>query len=340
MDDEIDTAVEGRPAIGFAAPTRGASPATLPAMIGRYHVLASIGRGGMAEVFLAELRGPRGFRRQVAIKQLHPSLADDPDSVARFVREATIATRLVHPAICQGYELDEDERGCFIVMEHLEGVTLAVALKVLARSRWLLPLPIVLRVIRSLGGGLHAAHELCDPDGAPLGLVHRDVTPSNIVLTSAGQVKLLDFGVAKTHHIDTQAGVVRGKPGYMSPEQIRGRQLDRRSDVFSLGIVLYETLTGTRLYARARSPETIHTLPDEHVPDPRAQRPDLPAAAVAVLDQALAHDLDERYPSAAALASALTAALAPATVAAADWVASMVTAIRDRQGETTPTAPS
>jgi serine/threonine-protein kinase len=339
MDDEIDTAVDGgRPAAPrmFVAPPSGA----IPRRIGRYHVLGSIGRGGMAEVFLAELRGPRGFRRQVAIKRLYPALADDPDSVARFVREATIATRLVHPAICHVYELDEDETGCFMVMEHLEGVTLAAALKVLSRQRWLLPVPIVLRVMRSLCGGLHAAHDLRDPDGAPLGLVHRDVTPSNIVLTSAGQVKLLDFGVAKTLHISTQAGVVRGKPGYMSPEQILGRSLDRRSDVFSLGVVLYEALTGTRLYARARTADSVRTLPEEHVPDPRAHRPDLPSAAVAVIDQALAHDLDERFPTAASLSTALATALAPSTVASAEWVASMVVAIRDRLGETTPSSVS
>lgn len=344
MEDEIDTAVD----VAGRAPPRAAlgtrpPPSPLPARIGRYHVLASLGRGGMAEVFLAELHGPQGFRRQVAIKRLYPALADDPDSVARFVREATIATRLVHPSICHVYELDEDDTGCFMVMEHLDGITLSVALKVLARSRWLLPVPIVLRIMRSLCGGLHAAHELRDPDGTPLGLVHRDVTPSNVVLTASGQVKLLDFGVAKTHHISTQVGVVRGKPGYMSPEQVIGRSLDRRSDIYSLGVVLYEAITGTRLFARARTTDAAHQVPDERVPDPRARRPDLPSAAVAVIDQALSHDRDERFPTAAVMASALTAALAPSQVASPDWVASMVHAIRERSGETTPSwngAPS
>jgi serine/threonine protein kinase len=339
MDDEIDTAVDvaaratavGKRALGTRPP-----PSPLPTHIGRYRVLASLGRGGMAEVFLAELIGPKGYKRQVAIKRLYPALADDPDSVARFVREATIATRLVHPAICHVYELDEDETGCFMVMEHLDGITLSVALKVLSRSKWLLPIPIVLRIMRSLCSGLHAAHELRDVDGTPIGLVHRDVTPSNIVLTAAGQVKLLDFGVAKTHHIATQTGVVRGKPGYMSPEQILGRSLDRRSDIFSLGVVLYESLTGTRLYARASTVEGARVLPDEHVPDPRGHRPDLPAAAVAVIDQALTHDRDERFPTAAVMSSALMAAFAPSQVASPEWVASMVHAIRERAGETTP----
>ncbi len=341
MDDEIDTAVDavgrppGRSALGTHPP-----PGKLPTMIGRFRVLSSLGRGGMAEVFLAELRGPLGFHRQVAIKRLYPELADDPDAVARFVREATIATRLIHPAVCHVYELDEDDTGCFMVMEHLDGVTLATALKVLARQRWLLPVPIVLRIMRSLCSGLHAAHELRDPDGAPLGLVHRDVTPSNIVLTTSGQVKLLDFGVAKTQTIKTQVGVVRGKPGYMSPEQILGSSLDRRSDVFSLGIVLYEAITGTRLYVRSRAPESVHVMPDEHVPDPRAHRPDLPATAVAVLDQALSHDREERFPTAAALAAALSSALAPSTVASPEWVASMVKAIRERRTETTPSGQS
>lgn len=340
MDDEIDTAVD---AAGAPAPSRrfeAPPPGALPARLGRYRVVRSLGRGGMAEVFLAELRGARGFVRPVAIKRLHPALADDPDSVARFVREATIATHLAHPAVCHVFELDEDDTGPFMVMEYLDGVTLAAALKVLSRSRWLLPLPIVLRIVRALCSGLHAAHELRGPDGALLGLVHRDVTPSNIVLTVEGQVKLLDFGVAKTLHIKTQAGVVRGKPGYMSPEQIRGAALDRRSDVFSLGIVLYEALTGKRLYARPRTPDAAHVLPEEHVPDPRAHRPDLPLAAVQVLDRALALDRDERFPTAAALAAALTAAVAPTTVAAPEWVASMVAAIRDRVTDVTPSGTS
>ncbi|HUQ06002.1 MAG TPA: serine/threonine-protein kinase [Kofleriaceae bacterium] len=334
MDDEIDTAVDA----GARRPPRGTPhpSGVLPTLIGRYHVLSSLGRGGMAEVFLAELRGPQGFRRHVAVKRLYPALADDPDSVARFVREATIATRLIHPAICHVYELDEDEHGPFMVMEHLDGITLSVALKVLSRSKWLLPVPIVLRIMRSLCSGLHAAHELREPDGTPLGLVHRDVTPSNIVLTANGQVKLLDFGVAKTHHISTQAGVVRGKPGYMSPEQILGRSLDRRSDIFSLGIVLYESVTGTRLFARPRSAASVHQLPDEHIPDPRAHRPDLPAAAVAVIDQALTHDRDERFPTASVMSAALAQALAPSQVASPEWVASMVHVIRERAGETTP----
>ncbi len=334
MEDEIDTALDvagGHASQPPAMPTW--SPST-PAMIGRYHVLSQIGKGGMAEVFLAELRGPLGFVRRVAIKRLHPALADDPDMLARFVREASIAARLVHPAICQVYELDEDGDGCFIVMEYLDGITLAVALKELSRARWLLPLPVVLRIVRALCAGLHAAHELGDESGAPLNLVHRDVSPSNIVLTAAGQVKLLDFGVVKTDHSRTQIGQVRGKPGYMSPEQLARRSLDRRSDVFSVGIVLYEALTSTRLFAQGRVADPALAA-EVHIPDPRAHRPDLPPTAVQVVDRALAFDRDERYPSAAALSSAFAAAVAPTIVAPSRWLASMVTAIRERQGEPT-----
>ena len=335
MDDEVDTAVD----VFGAAPDRDLlttdRAGATPAQIGRYHVLAPIGRGGMADVYLCELRGPHGFRRQVAIKRLHPGLADDPDVASRFVREATLAARLVHPAICQVYELDEDDAGCFIVMEYLDGITLATALKELARARWLCPIPIVLRLMRALCAGLHAAHELRDGDGAPLGVVHRDVTPSNIVLTSAGQVKLLDFGVAKTVQMRTQIGVVRGKPGYMSPEQLARRPLDRRSDVFSLGIILYEALTISRLFPRTSLPDMIRTFAEAPPPDPRAHRPDLSDAVVAVVQRALARDRDQRYPSAAALATALTDALAPATPAPSGWLAWLVATLRERQGEAT-----
>jgi serine/threonine-protein kinase len=336
MEDELelDTAIDVAGATASRPPAMPAWTPPYPAMIGRYHVLASIGKGGMAEVYAAELRGPQGFRRRVAIKRLHAALADDPDMVARFVREATIAAQLVHPAICQVYELDEDEHGCFIVMEYLDGITLAVTLKELARARWLLPLPVVLRLMRALCAGLHCAHDLKDETGAPLNLIHRDVSPSNIVLTASGQVKLLDFGVAKTDHVRTHVGQVRGKPGYMSPEQVSRQALDRRSDVYSLGIVLYEALTSSRLFSQGRVADPALAA-EVHIPDPRAQRPDLPPAAVQVLDRALAHDVDARYPTAAALAAAFAAAVSPTIVAPSRWLASMVGAIRERQGEAT-----
>ena len=343
MEEDIDTAID---MVGAAASRPPAMPTwtpPFPTTIGRYHVLASIGKGGMAEVFLAELRGPHGFRRRVAIKRLHAALADDPDMVARFAREATIAARLDHPAVCQVHELDEDDGGCFIVMEYLDGITLATALKELARARWLLPLPVVLRITRALCAGLHAAHELRGDDGAPLNLIHRDVSPSNVVLTAAGQVKLLDFGVAKTDHVRTHVGQVRGKPGYMSPEQLARQPLDRRSDVYALGIVLYECLTSSRLFPQGRVADPALAA-EVHIPDPRAVRPDLPPAAVQVLDRSLAHDVDARYPTAAALAAAFAAAISPTIVAPARWLASMVCAIRDGQGSAgdppTPRTPT
>lgn len=291
--------------------------------IGRYEVLTTLGKGGMGEVFLAQLRGPRAFRKQFAIKRLRRDV-DDPATLERFAREAQIAAWLSHPAVCQVYELGEDEAGPFIVMEYLEGTTLAAVIRRVRATRATLPLPVVLHVIDQVAAGLAAAHVLVDEYGAALGLVHRDVSPTNVIITRDGRVKLLDFGVAKVDHVRTQTGIVRGKYAYMSPEQIAGGDIDRRTDLFALGAVLFELLTGRALFAAGSLAATAEAILHRPLPDVRRLRPDVPEPVAAVLRRALARSRGERYTSADELRAALAGATAarPATPAElARWAA-------------------
>ncbi|MCE9572549.1 MAG: serine/threonine protein kinase, partial [Deltaproteobacteria bacterium] len=283
--------------------------------LGRYELIAPLGAGGMGEVFLAELCGPHAFRKRFAIKRLLPSLESDPVAVSRFAREAQLAARLTHPAICQAFELGYDAGAHYIVMEYLDGTTLGRVLTQLRGSGTALPLPVVARIVDRVCAGLAAAHALRDDLGANLGLVHRDVSPSNIAITRGGEVKLLDFGVAKVDQVRTESGVLRGKFGYMSPEQIMNKPIDRRTDVFAVGVVLFEALTGRRLFGQPEPRAIAEAILRSDVPDVRALRPDLPASVGAVVARALARRRGERFASAEQLRRALLAAIAPATPA-------------------------
>src|SRR5262245_34862056 len=200
----------------------------------------------MASVYLARLAGPLGFNKLFVIKTLRDELAEGhEDYVTMFLDEARLSARLHHPNIVQTYDVGEDNGRYFMAMEYLEGQSLRAVEKRLAPG---FPLSQQLRVLSELGKGLHHAHELCDYDGRPLSVVHRDVSPHNVVLTYDGQVKLLDFGIAKAHsamHL-TKVGVIKGKAEYIAPEQVRGEAIDRRADVFSLGAMMYEAISGTR----------------------------------------------------------------------------------------------
>jgi serine/threonine-protein kinase len=232
-----------------------AESAELRAALGDYRLVAEIGRGRMANVFLALSRNANGTSRKVVLKQLQSELALDHDFRAMFENEALLATRFRHENVVETYDMYDERDLCVLVMEFLEGETLS-RVRQRAPQRSQLPLPIQvpfaihLRVLADALAGLHYVHELTDPYGTPLGIVHRDVTPSNIFVTYDGRVKLVDFGMARatTRDAETRTGVLKGDLAYMSPEAARNERVDRRSDIFSVGVMLWEAATGQRLW--------------------------------------------------------------------------------------------
>ena len=261
---------------------------------GNYRLLRRIARGGMAEVFLAAQRGPEGFERTVAVKRILPHLADQTQFVDMFMDEARLAARLSHPNIAHIYEWGRVEDAYFIAMEYIDGIDLSA---VILDTKTLIPLEHAARVAADVCGGLHYAHAQKAPDGSPLGLVHRDISPQNILVSFDGVVKVVDFGIAKAaFHINrTQPGVVRGKYTYMSPEQVEGKPLDGRSDIFCLGIVLYEMCTGDALFPRTDALKAMRQIRAGQIPPPkRGDRP-LPPGLERILRKALAKKPDDRY---------------------------------------------
>jgi serine/threonine-protein kinase len=283
--------------------------------LGDYHLLAKLATGGMAEIFLARKTGSaeRSFDEVVVVKRILPHLADDEHFVTMFRDEANLASLLVHPNVCRVHKLGQAHGVWFIVMEYLHGVALSRMLSRLSKQRQFLDVRAVAGLIIQACAGLHHAHEAKSADGLPLGVVHRDVSPPNILITTAGEVKLLDFGIAKARGASskTRTGTVKGKNAYMSPEQILGKPLDRRSDVFALGAVMYELLAVKRLFHRESDFLTFKAITEEALPDIRDRRPDLPPAMVAVLTRALAREPNGRFATCAEMAEAVRAAVAP-----------------------------
>ena len=220
-------------------------------MLGDYRLIATLGRGGMAEVFLAVRHGHGGFTKLVVIKRLRADLYMSPDGPhyrQLLLDEANLAARLHHPNIVQTHEVHDDAGAPYLVMEYLDGQPLTQVVTAALRAGLRVPVRLALHVVAEVLAGLEHAHALCDYDGAPLAVVHRDVSPHNVFWTYAGDVKLMDFGVARSAlgASLTVAGTVKGKLGYMAPEQARGEALDHRADLFAAGIVLWELLAGRR----------------------------------------------------------------------------------------------
>jgi serine/threonine-protein kinase len=297
-------------------PSMAASGQVVPAnarSFGKYQLIVKLATGGMAEIFLARLKGVAGFEKFVVIKRILPHLADEPQFVGMFLDEARIAARISHANVCQVHELGEVDHQYFLSMEYLEGVTLNSAMRKLSRERRLMDVRLATGIAVQAAEGLHHAHELCDPEGRPLGIVHRDVSPQNLFVTVDGLCKVLDFGIAKAAGASTKTrtGTVKGKYAYMPPEQLKGEILDRRVDVFALGVVMFEALTGKRLFWRETDFLIFRAIAEEPIPRVRDYRPDVPAAIDAAVARALARDRNERFPTARAFGEALAQALQP-----------------------------
>jgi serine/threonine-protein kinase len=288
-----------------------ASPASLStiARFGRFDILGRLALGGMAEIFLAREQGPGRGARAVVVKRILPHVANDPRFVEMFLHEAELAMNLSHANLCAIYEFGEQDGEYFIAMEWVQGVSVTQMHKQLfERGDAGLPAHVVARMGAEIADALSYAHNARAVNGQPLKLVHRDVTPDNIMVGFDGQVKLLDFGVAKaaTQRVHTEAGLLKGKFAYMSPEQYQGLELDGRADVFSLGACLYEAVTGLALFHRSSEYETMGAIvSDEPAPRARAFKPDVPQALDEVIARALEKDRRKRFQSAAELHSAL-----------------------------------
>ena len=281
-------------------------------VLGRYELLLPIAKGGMASVWAARMRGTRGFQKMVAIKTMLPGLVDDLHFERMFLDEASLASQVRHPHVIEILDLGEVDRILYLVMEWVDGEPLNIIMKY-AATRGGIPLAIAVSITAQACRGLHAAHELRDENGTLVGLVHRDVSPQNVLLTYEGVVKVVDFGVAKATgraSSDTEAGQLKGKIAYMSPEQLRGERIDRRTDVFAMGILLYMMTTGTHPFRGDDQSQTIRRISDdEPVTPPSAIVPGYPAGLEAVVLQSLAKDASKRYPTANDMLIGLTRAL-------------------------------
>jgi len=283
---------------------------------GQYELLEQIAVGGMAEVFKGRAVAAEGFEKLVAIKRILPDLAEDDRFVKMLLTEARIHSALSHRNIVQIHDLGISEDGeYFIVLEFVEGYDLRVIIEQIHAAGEIIPEALSLHIAAEIAQGLNFAHELRGPDGQPLGLIHRDVTPSNILISFAGEVKLSDFGLAKRRHDRSVVGSLKGNLGYMSPEQANQAQLDRRTDIFSLGAILFEMLTGKRLREITNEVAGWNQVASGVLPSARQVRPDLPAAVGDLLDRALAADPAKRFPDAATFGAAIRNVLGDLSVA-------------------------
>ena len=260
----------------------------------------------MGVVYLAMAQGPGGFAKLKVIKRLRPDLGGEPAAVQMFLEEGRLSARLNHPNVVQTNEVGFDGKHYFLEMEYLEGQALSALTRRAAASGGL-PIPTAVYVLAQTLAGLHYAHELRDHDGNALRVVHRDVSPHNVFVTYDGQVKVLDFGIAKAagSSTETKTGFVKGKVTYMAPEQVARKALDRRVDVFGVGVMLWEAIARGRMWGDLDDFEIFLKLRSETIPSPRSVRPDVPDRLEAICMRALARDPNERYATAAEMQHAL-----------------------------------
>src|SRR5215472_4682916 len=279
----------------------------------------------MASVWLARIEGKHGFEKLVAIKMILPKYAADGQFEKMLLDEARIASHIEHTNVAQILDLGEQHEVLYLVLEWVDGDALSRLFRAARRKSQKLPPGVVLRVLADTCGGLHAAHELCGTDGSPLGVVHRDVSPQNILVSTRGVAKLIDFGIAKARDRlvgETGAGVLKGKIRYMAPEQALGKPIDRRADVWAVGAILYHLLAGTPPYEGENDLSSLNLLTAGSPPPPLPQN--VPERVRAVVGRAMTHAPEARYPTAAALQAALEEAmvasgLATTTATVADY---------------------
>jgi serine/threonine-protein kinase len=297
-----------------------------PATYGGYTLLAQLGEGGMAEVFLARKIGLGGFSKLQVIKRILPSLAREPEFVQMFLDEARLAARFEHPNVVQVYDLGEADGTIFIAMEYLAGQSVAGLAKEAVKHGIGVPPPFSARIVAEACEGLHYVHDFKELDGSPLNIVHRDVSPQNLFVTYEGRVKLLDFGVAKAASTlsRTRTGSVKGKVSYMAPEQCRGETVDRRADVFALGVVLLELITGRRIFKNENEYALIRQLSLGEFAKPSEMGLPAPAPLLAVCDRAMAFRREDRFQSCGEMKGELEKWLHAGPPAGANQVAALM----------------
>ena len=287
---------------GGSSPGMSTSPDGLPRRFGKYTLLRSLAKGGMAELFLALQKSVAGFEKLIVIKRILPSMNQDKAFIEMLLHEARIAATLSHPNIVQIFDVGQADGLYFIAMEHVHGEDIrSVVRQMKTMSVPEFPLEHALAIALGMCAGLTYAHEKPDLDGTPLGIVHRDISPQNVVITFSGDVKIVDFGIAKSDTKmagDTKSGKLKGKVPYMSPEQARGEQIDARSDIFATGVMLFELTTGKRLFKGASEFETLKLICEREYPRPSQIRPAYPPGLERIVMKSLAKDRNERYQSA------------------------------------------
>ncbi len=279
----------------------------LPTHLGKYEIMTPLAAGGMARIYIARTTGIGSFERHVVLKMITPERANDHTAVQMFLDEARLAASLNHQNVAQVFEVGQDAGIHYLAMEYVHGQDLRALLAKAGGQGTRVPLELALTVVAGAAAGLHHAHDRRGPDGVSLGIVHRDVSPSNIMIGYDGSVKLLDFGIAKAtaRSVETQSGIIKGKFAYMAPEQCRGREVDRRSDVFSLGIILYEVTTQHRCFRADSDFDTMHRIVTGDVVRPSRLIQGYPQALESIVMKALAVDASTRYQSAHQLLEAL-----------------------------------
>jgi len=326
-------------------------PSAPPRVVDRYALFDVIATGGMASVHLGRLIGPVGFSRTVAIKRLHENLARDPDFATMFLDEARLVARIRHPNVVQTLDVVASQHELLLVMEYVSGESLAHLIKCARAAGRLTPIPVVVDIVTGLLNGLHAAHEATNEHGEPLNVVHRDVSPHNVLVGTDGVTRVLDFGIAKAaghvHH--TRAGEVKGKIRYMPPEQIAGKEVTRAADIYAASVVLWEALTCSRLFSGSNDGEVVYRVMEGQIVPPSGMRRDVPPGLDAIVMRGLSRDPNARYATAKEMADVLersVPAVTRSTVGA--WVLdSARSQIREREecvarveGTMTPVPPS
>jgi serine/threonine-protein kinase len=274
----------------------------------RYRVIRSLESGGMAQVFLGESESVAGFKKAVAIKRVLPHLASNEKFIRMFLDEARVSARLSHANIVQVFDIGHVDNTYFIVMEYVDGVNLKAVVEFLRGRGKTIPMPVACHISQKVCEGLFYAHEATDSEGASLHIVHRDISPPNVLLSRRGEIKIVDFGLAKAAHSveKTEPGIVKGKFSYLAPETASGQEADPQADIFAVGIMLWEMLAGRKLFQGDTDYQTVKLVQQAAVPSLRTINPSVPEELEVILRKALARDKQDRYVTAQALAEELT----------------------------------